>query len=160
MILGIDPGLTGGLAIIKDDGSLFTYAVMPSYKVQTKRGGSHRHIDIRVLDLWMEGRLDVIDRCYLELAASRPGQGAQSTFKFGQVFGAIEAVLVLRKIPYQLVHPATWSCKIHAGISKTIKPKDRSKMVMKRMYPNLVNDVVHDGVIDAFLIAQWGRQYA
>ena len=155
MIVGIDPGLTGAIVFLSPAGDNMSFDIMPNV------GG--------VLDLqeccrilgYAEG-----EKChaFLEKVGAAPGQGVSSMFKFGRVYGQIEGVLAAMEIPYTLVTPQRWQRDIHKGIDKKLKPKDRSRIAASRLFPGFdlrPSDrcrVPHSGVVDALLIAEYGRR--
>ncbi len=91
-VLGIDPGLTGGLALLPfppagDWGSL---RVMPTI------GNA---LDIPALDQILGDWAEWIARAYLEQVHAMPKQGVSSSFKFGRVYGVCEALLERGELP-------------------------------------------------------------
>jgi len=152
-ILGIDPGINGGLALISDDGAMAEY--IPTL------GG---YIDLPTLATWLRENQTRIDGAYLEHVHAIFGSSAGNTFTFGRVFGAVEALLAALKIPYVLVQPKVWQKVIHAGIDKNLKAKEKSRIAASRLFPNIDlraterSKVPHDGMTDALLIAEYGRR--
>lgn len=150
-VLGLDPGLSGGLAIIHS-GGVITEPMPVIGNVIDKRG----------LLTWLRANRDLIEMAYLELSASRPKQSSQSTFTFGRGFGTLEMALEAAEIPYQVVPPNVWCKVIHAGMPKDMKAKDKSRIVAARLFPNLDLresprcKVPHEGMMDATLIASYG----
>lgn len=156
-ILGIDPGLDGGFVMLADNGEILAKNIMPTIKLKKKR-----LIDFRgVIDLFKEWNPHL---CYLEKVTSRPGNGNVSMFNFGYGYGALEMALVALDIPYVLVPPQTWCKVMHQGLAKDIEAKTRSLIVFKRSYPKLDLratercTTVHTGMLDALLIAEYGRR--
>jgi crossover junction endodeoxyribonuclease RuvC len=156
-ILGIDPGLDGGLVMLDDNGEILSQNIMPTIKLKKKR-----MVDLRgVIDLF--NKLDP-HVCYLERVSARPGNGNVSMFNFGYGFGALEMGLAALDIPYVLVPPQTWCKVMHQGLAKDIEAKTRSLIVFKRSYPKIDLrasercTIVHSGMLDALLIAEYGRR--
>lgn len=154
MFLGIDPGLNGGLAWV-DSGDLIYSCVMPT---------ADKFIDLRSLYLKLH-RYDV-HHAFLEKVASMPGQGVASTFKFGRVYGATEALLSALCIPYTLIPPQRWTKAMHRGIEPLADtPKERSRLAASMLWPehdfrkSSRAKLPHDGKVDAALIAEYGRSY-
>lgn len=149
--IGIDPGLSGGMATIKD-GWLPTVVPMPV------AGGE---IDARAVVEDMAlladcGRVIVV----VEAVHSMPKQGVASTFKFGKGYGKILGALEAMQIQTELVTPQAWKAVVLAG---TPKDKDAAVAWCRRAYP-AVNLILpkcrtpHDGMADALCIAEWGRR--
>jgi len=148
-VLGVDPGLSGGLAWINDEGELMT---MPMPVSETAKG---RELDEgRLVSLCAEFRPEVT---IIEKVNAWPGQGVVSMFTFGVVWGILRGVLAGRQIPYQLVRPQEWQKAIMVG-----NPKGSEYLVASRLWPS--HDFKaserckkpHDGMVDAALIAQYG----
>ena len=153
--LGIDPGLTGGLAWLQR-GELIETSVMPT---------EDKFINLRVLDIKLK-RYD-IDHAFLEKVHAMPGQGVSSMFKFGRVYGAIEALLVANCIPYTLIPPQRWTKSIHAGLDHLCDDsKEKSRLAASMLFPQYdfrKSDRAknpHMGMVDAALIAEYGRSNA
>lgn len=152
MIIGIDPGLNGGLCFLSDSGRDIQIFPMPK-------------ID-KLLDLNELYRIitsNIFQRAFLESAGSRPGQSCVSTFKFGRVFGNVEGILAVLQIPFTLVTPRVWTKEMHEGISGD-DPKKKSLIAVGRLFPGIdlrgteKSRVPHDGMVDALLIAEYGRR--
>ena len=151
MILGVDPGLGGGLAIIGNEGIMTE--TMPV---------TAGEIDLARLARWLKAHSHDISMAFVEKVHSMPKQGVSSTFKFGDVYGTIKGMLTAFGIPFELVTPQSWTKELHAGVSKGLPAKERSRLVASRLFPDLdLREssrcrVPHDGMIDALLIAEYG----
>lgn len=158
-ILAIDPGLSGGLVTMDMKGEIIFKWIMPVYQV--KKG--QNSIDLNELrEIFDE--IKGAKHAYLEKVSAMPGQGVSSMFKFGRVYGQLESMLAAFQIPYTLVTPQAWTKFMHVGLDKKLKPKQRSLLVFKRIYPKL--DITpserskkpHEGLLDAILIAEYARR--
>lgn len=150
-VCALDPGVTGGIAL--KNGPEIICEVMPALP---------KGLDLPGLSTWLKAHKSNIAITYLEHSQAIPGRvSSASTFQFGRYFGSIEGVLAALGIPYHLVKPQTWQKQIHAGITADT-PKDRSRIAVSRLYPNLDlraserSKNVHEGMMDAVLIAHWG----
>lgn len=108
LFVGIDPGLSGALAVLTDAGRLVDVVSMP-----TEPHGKSRRVSGREVRAWLEGITEATEGapftlCVLEQVASRPGQGAPSVFTFGRAFGAVEGVLSALAVPTDYATPQTW----------------------------------------------------
>lgn len=140
--IGIDPGGSGGIAAIFDDGD--TWAIpMPD-----------THKDL--LDELIGFRLAT---AMIEQVHSMPGQGVKSTFTFGQNFGALRMALTASSIPYEMVTPQKWQS--HFGLPTTNKAgskvakKNAHKARAQELFPSI--KITH-AVADALLIAEYCRR--
>lgn len=166
LILGIDPGLDGGLVTLSQNRVIHHRFVMPVIETTKRVSGkdkTNRLIDLESLDKIMSKIDKITTHAFLEQVGARPDQSAQSVFKFGRVYGILESMLVCHKIPYSYVSPQKWTKEMHDGI-EPMEPKDRSKIVVAKLYPHdkllatRRSSVIHSGLMDALLIAEWGRR--
>jgi hypothetical protein len=98
-ILGIDPGLTGALALCRD--GVWLFKDMP-----VVGGAKHHEINGPELCKWLREQRP--SHAWLEFAAARPGQGVSSMFRFGVVYGSIKMALAACGIPFTIVSPVRW----------------------------------------------------
>jgi len=136
LILGIDPGLTGALALI-DFKTLAIEAVfdVPTYRTLSKsrKSGKLTHIDMYSTVSKLRPYRDRIIMALIEEPGAMPGQGLGSTFKFGKVCGQIEGLLAGLDIPLHPVKPSVW--KMALGLDAD---KNATMSEIKRLYPQLV----------------------
>lgn len=150
-ILGIDPGFTGAIALYHPSTGQLVVEDMPTVKDPKGRTILDMHTLFELLKPTIRPVAAV-----LEHVSARPGQGAASTFRFGQGYGAIEMALAAHKIPTQYVTPAKW--KKHFGLGKD-KGSSRG-LAQKRFAMNAseFSRVKDDGRAEAALIALYGHQ--
>lgn len=127
MVLGIDPGLGGGIAWIWDDYRVFTVA-MPT-KVVMKSGRRRREIDYYGLHKSISMFGDIIVMAYVEQvwAARAQGrqQGGSSMFSFGGTYHCVLQCLACNSVPYEIVSPQKW--KRVLGLKGKDKDASRTK---------------------------------
>ena len=139
--LGIDPGATGGIAVVSHHPHIIPVAhKMP----ETERDLFDLLIDIK-------GDGNPLIAC-VELVHSMPGQGVSSSFKFGQNFGAIRMAVIAAKIPHEFITPQKWQKAIGC---MTGGDKNVSKAKAQQLFPD--NRITH-AVADALLIAEYCRR--
>ncbi|MDH4163306.1 MAG: hypothetical protein OEW15_11555 [Nitrospirota bacterium] len=157
LALGIDPGFAG--AFVLTDGSDFLKA-WPMPLVVT---GGDRMIDFdgvhELLTEIFEGHRPHV---FLERAIPM-AMGSKGAFNYGRGFAAIEIAIALIGMPVTYVEPAKWAKYMHEGLSTDLRPKAKSMIAVKRLYPKLVKvlptntkGTLQDGPIDALLIAGYG----
>jgi hypothetical protein len=156
-ILGIDPGLKGALVLF--DGSTLKHWPMPVLTNGKEKEVSFDGIHELLWDVYGE-HWDM--HIYLERAVAF-AMGAKGAFNYGRGYAALEIAIGLLQIPVTYIEPSKWTKVIHAGISADLKPKAKSLIALKRLYPQMVdrlprtkNGALHDGPVDAFLIAAYG----
>lgn len=147
-ILGIDPGCSGALVLVTEQGGYIDHLPMPTIKVGTKS-----RVNGAAVAAWV--RQYGIAHAYLEQVGAMPGQGTASMFTFGHAAGVAEGILQGLSIPYTLVTPQAW--KKSAGLIGSDKDAARSRAI--QLYPELrALDAKAKGqaIADALLIARFG----
>jgi len=152
--IGIDPGLSGAVAIISDD-SLKVFD-MPTMTVE-RNGKAKRQVSANELAELLYTCSGKDCHVYVERVSAMAGQGVTSVFSFGRSFGMIEGILAALKMPVTFVAPATWTRAIGRSPGK-----DASRARAMELFPNyeyFFKRVKDDGRADAALIAHWGRKH-
>ncbi|RTP86726.1 hypothetical protein EKN35_19920 [Enterobacter asburiae] len=147
-VLGIDPGCSGALVLVTEQGGYIDHLAMPTIKVGTKS-----RVNGAAVAAWV--RQYGITHAYLEQVGAMPGQGTASMFTFGHAAGVAEGILQGLNIPYTLVTPQSW--KKSAGLIGSDKDAARSRAI--QLYPELrALDAKAKGqaIADALLIARFG----
>lgn len=143
IIIGLDPGASGGIAWITDGKPCVEK--MPD----TLQDLWQLLSDIAVMDIH-HGYNEC--KAYLEQVHSMPGQGVASSFKFGQGYGALEMALTAAGIPFERVTPQKWQ-KALGCLTKG--DKNVSKRKAQELFPQM--KVTH-ATADALLIAEYGHR--
>ena len=165
-IIGIDPGLTGAVAVLRWR-DLICLGVN-NIPTEARGVGGSKQIDVLALaDLlnWTGRSLVLIER--VRAMPPRAGDkkrqpGAQSMFNFGESFGVTWATALLSGHALQFVEPATWKRR-----SRLIgKPKAASLTQARDMFPEARGMLLHGrghgpkdaaiGRAEAILIARFG----
>lgn len=150
-VVGIDPGKSGGVALITPSGA----SGLPMPLVG-------KEIDGRYLAQWLRRvgpELVIVEKVGAARVNGRP-QGGTSMFTFGTGFGKLLGVLEAVGIPHRLVTPQTWKSVVLKG---TAKDKAAAIEFVHRAYP-LVDlmpgrcRTPQDGIADAVCLAEYGRQ--
>ncbi|MBF0313358.1 MAG: hypothetical protein HQK52_08075 [Oligoflexia bacterium] len=156
MIIGIDIGLNGAIVGINKAGQAAEKHLMPTI------GNTLNISELNKLLLRLRKN---IDHVFIEKVSSMPKQGVASTFKFGKLAGIVEGLITSHGLKFTLVAPQTWQKEIFEGIDKkNLNPKQRALTAVHRLFPNIdlrASDrckVQHDGLVDALLIAEYGRR--
>src|SRR5262245_17799683 len=104
-ILGIDPGIHGGLAIVEiNDGTAPT--LVDAIDIPVMGACAKERVDPIAIRVWIETHHPQL--ALIERAQAMPKQGASSGFKYGRAVGAIEAVITCCGIPMTIVEPSIW----------------------------------------------------
>jgi crossover junction endodeoxyribonuclease RuvC len=108
-ILGVDPGVRGGLAIVAiNDGA--APQLIDAIDIPVTGVGAKERVDVLAIRAWVTAHQP--QHASIERAQAMPKQGASSGFKYGRAVGAIEAVLACCEIPMTIIEPTTWK-KFH-----------------------------------------------
>jgi crossover junction endodeoxyribonuclease RuvC len=104
-ILGIDPGIHGGLAIVtfSDDAAPQLVDAIDIPVAGTK---AKERVNVVALRSWIESHHP--HHALIERAQAMPHQGASSGFKYARAVGAIEAAVAACGIPLTILEPRAW----------------------------------------------------
>lgn len=158
-IVGIDPGKKGAVVTItRSQGS-----IIDMWAMEEDKQGLVLHLEKLLLGVQEKGHLHV----FLEKAQAMPKNGAVSMFNYGTGYGIIQGILLALKIPHTLVPPGLWTKQLHAGIMGSL-PKKKSLEAARRLFPEVDlkdpcsprSKVPHEGIVDALLIAEYGRRHS
>lgn len=156
-VLGIDPGF-GGAFVAMDGLDFFNSEAMP-----LETAGKEKRIVFRsVIKLLKMFNLQKVEHIFLERAVPM-AMGSKGAFNYGRGFETLVVAIEQCGIPMTMVEPSRWTKEMHEGISADLKPKAKSLIAVNRLYPRLVDRLprkpkgaLHDGPIDALLIAGYG----
>ena len=153
-IIGIDPGLSGGIAVL-DDLKIFDIYDMPIMsegKKNKNQLNSAQLVNIIKKNIIPNGDTFLI----VEQVSAMPGQGVTSMFNFGQTFGSIKGICDALSLPIFFVRPAKW--KKHFDLINSSKDASRTKVI--EMYPSIsprLSKKKDVNKADAILIARYFR---
>ena len=151
-VIGIDPGLSGAIAILEDNKVLqiFDMPVMAEGKKDKRQLNSAQLVNI-IKENTQESEEKAV---VVEQVNAMPGQGVTSMFNFGQTFGAIKGICAALNLPIFFVRPTKW--KKHFELINSSKDSSRTKAI--EMYPSLSNQLSKKKDVnksDAILIARY-----
>lgn len=165
--IGIDPGITGAIAVLDDETDCIQFFDTPTFEVQS--GKKMKKVpDTFAMTTMLEEAIEMRKvMATIEKVNAMPGRGkngevqtigATSAFNFGMGFGMWLGVLAALKIPHQQVHPVTWKKLVMADMGKE---KDASRIKAMQLYPRSTEGLTRKkdhGRADALLIAEWARR--
>lgn len=156
VLLGIDPGLGGALAIYLPERNALEVIDVPTYEIRGKRR----------LDLYQIGRQvrswDIehgISQAVIENVGAMPGQSPNGMFAFGFTAGAVQGIVACAGIPMTLVVPQVW--KKTYGIPGGRENKDMSRQKASQIFPAYAERWARkkdDGRAEAVLLAHYGSK--
>jgi Holliday junction resolvasome RuvABC endonuclease subunit len=146
--LGIDPGVSGGLAILSSDGTVQVTHM------------SHTDKDLwEWFARWAPKHPQVSLFAVIEKVASSPQMGVVSAFTFGMGRGKLLMALTAAAIPFEEVTPQSWQKGL--GIPKRGKTeskgqfKNRLKQKASQLFPDVSITLA---TCDALLLAEYVRR--
>ena len=147
-IIGIDPGLSGGIAWIDDD-DIYAHPTPETDKdFELMLSG--------LASFYLDGLT-----AYVEKVSASPQMGVVSAFKFGRSVGSIHMALLANDIRIEYVTPQKWQKEFGLivkgrgmGQDDTSK-KNRNKAKAQELFP--CKKITH-AIADAMLIAEYGRR--
>ncbi len=151
-IIGIDPGLSGAIAILENNKvlNIFDIPVMSEGKKNKRQLNSALLVDLLKENINQEEEVTVV----VEQVNAMPGQGVTSMFNFGQTFGALKGICAALELPIFFVRPSKW--KKHFELINSSKDASRTKAI--EMYPKLSSQLSKKKDVnksDAILIARF-----
>jgi crossover junction endodeoxyribonuclease RuvC len=172
-LLGIDPGLHGGLAALDDGGRVVLACPLPALDGD---------LNPYALATLLRGLYEAqpVTQAAVELVGAMPGQGVVSMFTFGQAVGTILGVLGALGIAISRPRPQAWQERLGIALPRVKRPKGEKQTkaekaerraavkaaalaYVRERWPGvqLVQPgcrVPHDGVVDALCIAAWEHE--
>lgn len=152
IVIGIDPGNKGAVAVLDGSGALIEVWDMPTVELKVGKATKTR-ISAELLAHELR-QLDDVRCVYMEGVSSSPQMGVSSAFAFGEGFGMVKGVLAALEMPLVLVPPAKWKRDMNLN-----KSKDGSRAKAIATWPSQAKEfarVKDDGRAEACLIGKWG----
>lgn len=155
LILGIDPGLKGGIVFLNSN----TSKLEAVYDVPTCEVKDKKIMNIYALHNLIEMWATRTRFAVIEKVGAAPHQGVSSVFKFGFTAGATQAAVICNGIAVVNVPPAAWKM----GLGMDGPSKDESRELAIKEFPahaNYFKRKMDDGRAEAALIALYGMRSA
>lgn len=161
--IGIDPGFSGGFGVIRPENTATAYD-MPVITRGTGEGYNALHIP-ELCNLVRDviatyGKL----KFGLENPTTRPGEGAERSFRFGKQIGNLEAVIIALGGDLTYIPPATWTAKMGFCGKQNASAIPQRVAYWDRNHPDATGLIrgprggILDGRLDALLIAKYLKQ--
>lgn len=147
--LGVDPGITGAFSLISGKGEVLHYS-----RVNRDFGdlvvSFHRVIE----KYCMKGEI----RAALEYVRAAPGWAIKSVSALNRSIGFWEGTFAWLDIPHTQVMPRKWQDQqLDPGLKKL--GKEKSVIMVNRLYPYLNLKKSHHNEADAILIGRYAQEY-
>ena len=139
IFFGVDPGKSGAIAMLDEDGVIETIKFSETWP------------DVVA---WIRERIGD-DPCFavVEKVNAMPKQGVTSMFKFGESYGMIQGLLISLHVPFERVVPLVWQREMKC---QTKGKKNVTKQRAQELYPKL--KITH-AIADAVLIATFAERF-
>jgi crossover junction endodeoxyribonuclease RuvC len=165
IVLGIDPGITGGLAWVSWDGKHRRVFDAPRAASATSTNRKYDQPAMAALLKRLIIRDDGSRRravAAMELVHTMPGDGAMGSFSFGFGFALWQGILTTLDVPIDFVDPRRWQKEM--GMEPTsdrYQRKKNSRIAAMKFFPEmgeLFRRVKDDGRAEALIMAEWLRR--
>ncbi len=154
-MLGCDPGIRGGLAIIE-----VVDAVAPklvdTIDIPVTGVGAKERVDVLAVRDWIAKHRP--QHAYIERAQAMPRQGSSSGFKYGRSVGHLEAAVVCCLVPMTIVEPAMWKRHYRLRGDDKESSRQRALQLFPSAHAKFVRKKDH-GKAEAALIALYGAAF-
>lgn len=162
LVIGIDPGLDGGIAILVNN--IISEAIIMPTKIgiRGKREIDSASIFTILNQVPVNNLYCNIDLVIVEQVHSMPKSGVVASFSFGKSVGKMLGVLEVLKLKVEEITPQAWKKEILSG---TDKSKAAAIGYVQSRFPevNLLATLKckkpHDGMADAICLAEYGRRF-
>lgn len=155
-ILGVDPGLSGALALYD---KVTHETIIQDMPIHTDPTGK-RNVDLYKLSLFIDSYAsdiafavieEVGGMVYTDKCGNRRGQGSVSSFNFGKAAGIVQGIVAASLLPILLVRPNVWKCAM--GLSSD-KQKSLDKAIdLFPLHAQQFSRKKDDGRAEALLLA-------
>ena len=166
--IGIDPGKYGYFTIWREETNSFEYKPVPLVG---------KEVDYLAFSKLLDDINPTNHEVYavIEDVHALFNTAATATFNFGYIAGALEMLLICKRIPYTKVAPKAWQKQMWVGVALQQKPsstkktmvtdtKSMSTIAAQRMFPNEdLRDTPqckkpHDGKVDSLLMCEYCKR--
>jgi hypothetical protein len=156
---GIDPGFSGGIALMNAAGTMAKVWDMPITRGKDDRD-RQREIDLGGLRV-LFSTLCRMPKCVvgIEWPTTRPGEGAERSERFGRGKGYLEAFAFLKGLQYRKLAPSLWKGRLGLPGKDHPQANEKGAALFESHYPECASLIrgprggILDGRLDALLIA-------
>lgn len=160
-VVGIDPGLTGAIAMIYPRDKEVRKVVVAAPRLDAGKGMLDAAKIVNVFKI-LKPDVVIIERQQAmpferkDKKGKMIRQGATSTFKTGYGFGLYMGILVGMGFSTVVVGSQRWQKVMYQGAAG--KGKERSMFICGQLWPGLKLKKSENGKADALLMAEYGRR--
>lgn len=162
--IGIDPGITGAIAIFNDDRNWVKFFDAPVFETSSGRMRCDPHtaagIVREIKSEWVKGEAIWV----LEEVHPMPGIGSIGGFSLGYSYGMWLTVFATLHISIRLITPERWKKALGLSLPKVKQSvrKEAGRQKALELFPcaaDALSRKKDHGRADALLLAHWGSKY-
>ena len=159
--LGFDPGLSGGICFLNDDGSVDTCIVMPV--ITDAKGKNVFDVNAIASFVMLKNNEEKVKLAVVEKPIAMPGLGSPSLVSIGMGHGILVGILAALRIPYITATAQSWQKEILSGVTAG-DTKQRSIQFAQQTQPSFDwraterSKRAHDGMSDSYCIAMYAKR--
>jgi hypothetical protein len=155
-VLGIDPGINGGIAIIERGALRGTPRILDARNIPTTGADAKRRVDAVTFRDWILKYKP--EEAFVERAQAMPDQGSSSGFLYGRAVGYLEAIAQCCGCRLTIIETRAW--KHHFKIFGSDKELSRQCALSLFMEAEPFMKWKKDhGIAEAVLIGLYGVKY-
>jgi crossover junction endodeoxyribonuclease RuvC len=147
-IIGVDPGLKGGLVVVDGRGRLVSAHKMPLVYVKRNRKSKQVIDPYALADIFLDA---LPDHAVVEDVFATPQMGVVSAATFQEGKGFLLGICAALKIPVLPASPNKW--KKDMGLTAD---KNAAKALARSLFTDGAKRLPTEGICEAALIAIWG----
>lgn len=181
IFVGIDPGISGGIAAIDIKGQCLFVKPTPCISIK-KNNKKKSDYDVATMSSYLRQFVGKDSQVCQELTHAMPGNGGVSMYHFGRGHGIWEGIVGALNLPHTFCTPQKWK-EMYPELAqekltkeervllsasqvsswkrkKKAEAKKKSIELAKLLFPSIAHEikqVKHDGMAEALLIANWLR---
>lgn len=151
LIIGIDPGFSGAIALLNSDTWALEIHDMPILPGSNSKTELNCHMVGTLLSSDEPRSMAVLEKVW-----AFQGQGISSAFRFGDCYGALRMALIGHGHEFHNPTPNVWKKHFKLG-----KDKDGSRKLASERFPanaDLFSRKKDDGRAEAALLALYGKE--
>lgn len=157
LILGVDPGYRGALALYDfESKNLIEVMDMPIKSYMLTSGRTRKEVKKEELSFWLDMNRDLIKFAIIEEVGAAPGNGGVSLFNFGFSTGLLHGLIAANHIQIITVKPTVW--KSNLGLTSNKMLSCQKAQVTFPSHKNLFLRSKDDGRAEAALLAKYGER--
>lgn len=155
LYIGIDPGLTGAVALIDESGKCLLLSDCPTEKKSEKKAASPKGIASLIADIKRKykGGFHALLEEPVAMPNSGRSMGVTSMLSYGRGVGIWEGALAMAGVKFDRVYPNIWKRELFNGNKGD---KSNSIELARRLFPSArrkLSKIKYHGRAEALLIA-------